>query len=70
MGFSVQDLQMTRLSSMNNTFYLLPSQDALQYESFIGPEKKLERGNVQSAFQCVDQVLEGEFFWGGVQGGG
>ncbi|XP_052605466.1 aldehyde oxidase 3 isoform X1 [Peromyscus californicus insignis] len=40
-------------------------QDALQYESFIGPEKKLERGNVQSAFQCVDQVLEGEVHFGG-----
>ncbi|XP_076405535.1 aldehyde oxidase 3-like [Peromyscus maniculatus bairdii] len=40
-------------------------QDALQYESFIGPEKELERGNVQSAFQCVDQVLEGEVHFGG-----
>ncbi|XP_040609521.1 aldehyde oxidase 3 isoform X5 [Mesocricetus auratus] len=40
-------------------------QDALLHESFIGPEKKLEQGNVQSAFQCVDQILEGEVHFGG-----
>ncbi|XP_051009811.1 aldehyde oxidase 3 [Acomys russatus] len=40
-------------------------QDALRYESFIGPEKKLEQGNLQSAFQCVDQILEGEVHFGG-----
>uniref|UniRef100_A0A8C6RKC1 aldehyde oxidase n=1 Tax=Nannospalax galili TaxID=1026970 RepID=A0A8C6RKC1_NANGA len=33
--------------------------------SFIGPEKNLEQGNVQAAFQCVDQVLEGEVHFGG-----
>ncbi|XP_055472592.1 aldehyde oxidase 3 isoform X1 [Psammomys obesus] len=40
-------------------------QDALQHESFIGPEKKLEQGDVQLAFNCVDQILEGEVHFGG-----
>lgn len=40
-------------------------QDALQYESFIGPERKLEQGNVEEAFQCADQILEGEVHLGG-----
>uniref|UniRef100_A0A0G2K1Z5 Aldehyde oxidase 3 n=1 Tax=Rattus norvegicus TaxID=10116 RepID=A0A0G2K1Z5_RAT len=40
-------------------------QDALQHESFIGPEKKLEQGNVQLAFQSADQILEGEVHLGG-----
>ncbi|GAB1284987.1 Aldehyde oxidase 3 [Apodemus speciosus] len=40
-------------------------QDALQHESFIGPEKKLEQGNVELAFQSADQTLEGEVHLGG-----
>lgn len=40
-------------------------QDALQYESFIGPERKLEQGNVQLAFESADQILEGEVHLGG-----
>ncbi|XP_069851873.1 aldehyde oxidase 3-like isoform X1 [Dipodomys merriami] len=40
-------------------------QDAIQHKSFIGPEKKLEQGNVEEAFQCVDQIIEGEVHFGG-----
>jgi hypothetical protein len=64
MGFSMQDIRVSRLSNIHNPFHLLPSQDALQYESFIGPERKLEQGNVEEAFQCADQILEGKFFCG------
>ncbi|XP_006862101.1 PREDICTED: aldehyde oxidase-like [Chrysochloris asiatica] len=40
-------------------------QDAIKHKSFIGPEKKLEHGNTEEAFQCVDQIIEGEVHFGG-----
>ncbi|KAM4836126.1 LOW QUALITY PROTEIN: aldehyde oxidase 3-like [Thomomys bottae] len=40
-------------------------QDAIQHKSFIGPEKKLEQGNVEEAFQYVHQIIEGEVHFGG-----
>ncbi|XP_049743720.1 aldehyde oxidase 3-like isoform X3 [Elephas maximus indicus] len=40
-------------------------QDAIKHQSFIGPEKKLEQGNIEEAFQSVDQIIEGEVHFGG-----
>ncbi|XP_075385065.1 aldehyde oxidase 3-like [Tenrec ecaudatus] len=40
-------------------------QDAIKHRSFIGPEEKLEQGNVEAAFQSVDQIIEGEVHFGG-----
>ncbi|NP_001295389.1 aldehyde oxidase 3 [Oryctolagus cuniculus] len=40
-------------------------QDAIKHKSFIGPEKKLEQGDVEKAFQAVDQIIEGEVHFGG-----
>ncbi|XP_045150821.1 aldehyde oxidase 3-like isoform X2 [Echinops telfairi] len=40
-------------------------QDAIKHRSFIGPEKKLEQGNIEAAFQSVDQIIEGEVHFGG-----
>lgn len=38
---------------------LLP-QDAIGHSSFLCPEKKLELGNTEEAFEDVDHILEGE----------
>ncbi|KAM9663655.1 LOW QUALITY PROTEIN: aldehyde oxidase 3-like [Trichechus inunguis] len=40
-------------------------QDAIKHQSFIAPEKKLQQGNIQEAFQSVDQIIEGEVHFGG-----
>uniref|UniRef100_A0A2K6KE62 Aldehyde oxidase n=1 Tax=Rhinopithecus bieti TaxID=61621 RepID=A0A2K6KE62_RHIBE len=39
--------------------------DAIKHNSFLCPEKKLEQGNVEEAFEKVDQILEGEVHVGG-----
>ncbi|XP_066089056.1 aldehyde oxidase 2 isoform X1 [Saccopteryx bilineata] len=40
-------------------------EDALKHNSFLCPEKKLEQGNVEEAFEKVDQIVEGEVHVGG-----
>ncbi|XP_023366041.1 aldehyde oxidase 2 isoform X1 [Otolemur garnettii] len=40
-------------------------QDAIKHNSFLCPEKKLEKGNVEEAFEKVDQTVEGEVHVGG-----
>lgn len=32
--------------------------DAIKHNSFLCPEKKLEQGNIEEAFENVDQVAE------------
>uniref|UniRef100_A0A8C2MDQ1 aldehyde oxidase n=1 Tax=Cricetulus griseus TaxID=10029 RepID=A0A8C2MDQ1_CRIGR len=39
--------------------------DAIKHNSFLCPEKKLEQGNIEEAFENVDQVVEGEVHVGG-----
>ncbi|XP_059249136.1 aldehyde oxidase 2 [Mustela nigripes] len=39
--------------------------DAIKHNSFLCPEKKLEQGNVEEAFEKVDQIVEGEVHVGG-----
>uniref|UniRef100_A0A0D9REZ2 aldehyde oxidase n=1 Tax=Chlorocebus sabaeus TaxID=60711 RepID=A0A0D9REZ2_CHLSB len=39
--------------------------DAIKHNSFLCPEKKLEQGNVEEAFEKVDQIIEGEVHVGG-----
>ncbi|XP_019491153.1 PREDICTED: aldehyde oxidase 2-like [Hipposideros armiger] len=41
------------------------TQDAIKHNSFLCPEKKLEQGNIEEAFEKVDQVVEGEVHVGG-----
>lgn len=36
------------------------TQDAIKYNSFLCPEKKLEQGNIEEAFEKVDQIVEGK----------
>jgi aldehyde oxidase len=36
------------------------AQDAIKHNSFLCPEKKLEQGNIEEAFENVDQVAEGK----------
>lgn len=48
------------------TFYFwfwfdFPLQQALEHDSFLSPEKKIEQGNVECAFKHVDQVIEGTY---------
>ncbi|KAM8789643.1 aldehyde oxidase 2 isoform 3-T3 [Rhynchonycteris naso] len=40
-------------------------EDALKHNSFLCPEKKLEQGNIEEAFEKVDQIVEGEVHVGG-----
>lgn len=39
----------------------LPLQQALEHNSFLSSEKKIEQGNVEYAFKHVDQVIEGTY---------
>lgn len=39
--------------------------DAIKHNSFLCPEKKLEQGNIEEAFEKVDQIVEGEVHVGG-----
>lgn len=34
-------------------------QDAIKHNSFFEPKRKLERGDVDKAFETVDHILEG-----------
>lgn len=38
-------------------------QQALEHNSFLSTEKKVEQGNVEQAFKYVDQILEGKWSW-------
>ncbi|XP_048090843.1 aldehyde oxidase 5 isoform X1 [Alosa alosa] len=40
-------------------------QEAIEHESFFNPKRKLERGDVDKAFEEVDCILEGEMYMGG-----
>ncbi|XP_075385060.1 aldehyde oxidase 2-like [Tenrec ecaudatus] len=40
-------------------------EDAIKHNSFLCPEKKLEQGNIEEAFEKVDQIVEGEVHVGG-----
>ncbi|KAM5280162.1 aldehyde oxidase 2-like [Ctenodactylus gundi] len=40
-------------------------EEAIKPNSFLCPEKKLEQGNIEEAFETVDQVVEGEVHVGG-----
>ncbi|XP_006862099.1 PREDICTED: aldehyde oxidase-like [Chrysochloris asiatica] len=40
-------------------------EDAIKHNSFLCPEKKLEKGNIEEAFEKVDQTVEGEVHVGG-----
>lgn len=37
-----------------------PLQEAIKHNSFFEPQRRLERGNVDEAFETVDQILEGK----------
>ncbi|XP_068924923.1 aldehyde oxidase 2-like [Petaurus breviceps papuanus] len=40
-------------------------EDAIRHNSYLCSEKKLEQGNVEEAFEDVDQIIEGEMHVGG-----
>ncbi|XP_039700296.1 aldehyde oxidase 2 isoform X1 [Pteropus medius] len=40
-------------------------EEAIKHNSFLCPEKKLEQGNIEEAFEKVDQIVEGEVHAGG-----
>lgn len=39
---------------------IITIEQALEHNSFLSPEKKIEQGNVEQAFKKVDQIIEGE----------
>uniref|UniRef100_A0A803TQA1 FAD-binding PCMH-type domain-containing protein n=1 Tax=Anolis carolinensis TaxID=28377 RepID=A0A803TQA1_ANOCA len=51
-------------TKLNNEFLNL-LQEAIEHNSFLTKEKKIEKGNVEEAFQTVDEILEGEIHVGG-----
>ncbi|XP_077926154.1 aldehyde oxidase 2-like [Halichoerus grypus] len=44
---------------------ILTINDAIKHNSFLCPEKKLEQGNIEEAFEKADQIVEGEVHVGG-----
>uniref|UniRef100_A0A8D0L1Z4 Aldehyde oxidase n=1 Tax=Sphenodon punctatus TaxID=8508 RepID=A0A8D0L1Z4_SPHPU len=44
---------------------ILTIEEAIRHNSFFEPQRKLEQGNVDEAFEIVDQILEGEIHIGG-----
>ncbi|KAM9305618.1 aldehyde oxidase 1-like [Gastrophryne carolinensis] len=44
---------------------ILTIEDAINYNSFFEPERRLEYGNVDEAFTTADHILEGEIHIGG-----
>uniref|UniRef100_A0A803TI51 FAD-binding PCMH-type domain-containing protein n=1 Tax=Anolis carolinensis TaxID=28377 RepID=A0A803TI51_ANOCA len=44
---------------------ILTIEEAIEHNSFLTKEKKIEKGNVEEAFQTVDEILEGEIHVGG-----
>ncbi|XP_048808931.1 aldehyde oxidase isoform X2 [Lagopus muta] len=44
---------------------ILTIEDAIKHNSFFEPKRKLERGDVDKAFETVDHILEGEMHIGG-----
>ncbi|XP_018426966.1 PREDICTED: aldehyde oxidase-like [Nanorana parkeri] len=47
---------------------ILSIQDSIKHNSFFGPLRKLEHGNVDEAFECADHILEGEEYIEGQNG--
>lgn len=43
--------------------FVFPLQQALEHNSFLTAERKIEQGNVEQAFKHVDQIIEGEWSW-------
>ena len=56
-----------RIKSLLNFFQIILFwfgfllQEALEHNSFLSPEKKIEQGNVDYAFKHVDQIVEGMY---------
>nr|XP_060621769.1 aldehyde oxidase 2-like [Anolis sagrei ordinatus] len=44
---------------------ILTIEEAIEHNSFLTEEKKIEKGNVEEAFQTVDEILEGDIHVGG-----
>ncbi|MEE6490038.1 hypothetical protein FKM82_015769 [Ascaphus truei] len=44
---------------------ILTIEDAIKYESFFEPQRKIHHGNVDNAFKTVDHILQGEIHIGG-----
>ncbi|XP_062816527.1 aldehyde oxidase 4 isoform X1 [Anolis carolinensis] len=44
---------------------ILTIEEAIEHNSFLSKEKKIEKGNVEDAFETVDKILEGEIHVGG-----
>nr|XP_051704003.1 aldehyde oxidase 2 isoform X1 [Oryctolagus cuniculus] len=65
------DVQATRAAGKIKITYedlepmVFTIEDAIKHNSFLCPEKKLEQGNVEKAFEKVDQIVEGEVHVGG-----
>ncbi|XP_070789374.1 aldehyde oxidase isoform X1 [Pituophis catenifer annectens] len=44
---------------------ILTIEEAINHDSFLTKDKKIERGDVEKAFQTVDKIIEGEVHIGG-----
>uniref|UniRef100_A0A670Y181 Aldehyde oxidase 1 n=1 Tax=Pseudonaja textilis TaxID=8673 RepID=A0A670Y181_PSETE len=44
---------------------ILTIEEAINHDSFLAKDKKIERGDVEKAFQTVDKIIEGEVHIGG-----
>uniref|UniRef100_A0A8C6XWJ2 Aldehyde oxidase 1 n=1 Tax=Naja naja TaxID=35670 RepID=A0A8C6XWJ2_NAJNA len=44
---------------------ILTIEEAINHNSFLAKDKKIERGDVEKAFQTVDKIIEGEVHIGG-----
>lgn len=46
-------------------FVCFSLQQALEHNSFLSAERKIEQGNVEQAFKHVDHIIEGKWSWAG-----
>uniref|UniRef100_A0A7M4FWP6 Aldehyde oxidase 3-like n=1 Tax=Crocodylus porosus TaxID=8502 RepID=A0A7M4FWP6_CROPO len=44
---------------------ILTIEDAIKHNSYIGKEKKVEKGNIEKGFNSADEIIEGEMHIGG-----
>lgn len=47
-------------NTLKNYFSFSPLQEAIKHNSFFEPKRKLEQGNVDQAFETVDNIIEGK----------
>ncbi|ELW62680.1 Aldehyde oxidase [Tupaia chinensis] len=60
-----QAIEMIKITYEDLEPVIFTIEDAIKHNSFLCPEKRLEQGNIEEAFEKADQIVEGEVHVGG-----